>query len=126
MIRSGCPLLDISKIAFKTYSGHYKFLVTPFDLTNTSSSFQSLTNQVLQQQLRKFILLFFDEILVFSKDLKEHAEYLRSTFTLLRQHHLYARKSKCVFAVITMEYLGHYISSKGVAIDPKKVLAVQN
>ncbi|WMV59378.1 hypothetical protein MTR67_052763 [Solanum verrucosum] len=83
-------------------------------------------NHIFQKHLRKFILVFFDDILVFSRTLEEHVDHLRTTFELLVQHQLFAKESKCVFAAKKVEYLGHYISVDGVATDPKKVEAVQS
>ncbi|WMV19182.1 hypothetical protein MTR67_012567 [Solanum verrucosum] len=122
-IRMAAP--DIHKTAFRTHSGHYEFLVMLFGLTNAPSYFQGLMNQVFQKHLRRFILVFFDDILIFSKCLEDHVAHLRITLQLLQQHNLYARLSKCQFATNIIEYLGHYISAVGVATDPKKILAVQ-
>lgn len=122
-IRIASP--DIHKIAFRTHSGHYKFLMMLFGLTSTPPSFQGLMNQVFQKFLGRFILVFYDDILIFSKYLEDHVGHLRITLLLLQQHSLYARQSKCQFATNSIEYLGHDISAGGVAIDPKKILAVQ-
>lgn len=113
--------VDFSKTAFKTHSDHYEYLVMPFGLTNAPSSFHGLMTHVFKENLRKFILVFFDDILIFSKNMREHAEHLRVTFSLLLQHQLYARKSKCQFVVASIEYLGHFISANEVSTDPKKI-----
>lgn len=75
--------------------------------------------------MRKFILVFFDDILVFSKSLEDYVQHLRTTFELLVQHQLFSKKSKCVFATNRIEYLGHYFSVVGVATDPKNIEAIQ-
>ena len=116
---------DISKIALKTHDGHYKFLVMPFGLTNAPSTFQSLMNDVFRPYLRRFTLVFFDDILVFSPTLELHLQHLRSVLELLQQHQLYAKKSKCAFGCSKVEYLRHIISGQGVSIDPRKIAAME-
>lgn len=81
-------------------------------------------NHIFQEHLRKFILVFFDDILVFSETMQDHMAHLKETFRLLLQHYLFARKSKCHFATTSVESMGHYISAKGVSTDPKKIQAV--
>lgn len=97
----------------------------PFGLTNAPSSFQGLMNHIFQKHLRKFILVFFNDILIYNKSLEEHLNHLRAAFDLLVQHQLLVKRSKCVFAADRVEYLGHYISAKGVETDPKKIEVVQ-
>lgn len=97
----------------------------PFGLTNATFTFKSLMNQVFKPYLRRFILFFFDDILEYCKTLADHVEHLRVVLEVLAENRLYAKMSKCKFACLEVEYLGHIISREGVKIDPKKILVVQ-
>jgi len=105
--------------------GHFEYLVMPFGLTNAPTTFQTLMNNVLAQFLRKFALVFFDDILIYSKSLSEHVIHLRSVLEVLRANKLFAKLSKCTFAQSEIEYLGHVINQDGVATDPAKISAIQ-
>lgn len=115
---------DTYKTAFKTHQGHFEFLVMPFGLTNAPASFQALMNEVFEEYIRKFILIFFYDILIYSGILEEHEHHLRLVFDKLRAHQLFVKRSKCELARAEVEYLGHVISRNGVAADQNKVDAM--
>ena len=115
---------DIPKTTFKTQHGHFEFIVMPFGLTNAPATFQALMNQIFKPYLRKFVLVFFDDILVYSPFFDQHLDHLRATFEILRFNKLYIKRSKCAFAQKQVEYLGHIFSGVGVGTNPKKIEAV--
>jgi hypothetical protein len=115
---------DIPKTAFRTHHGHFEFLVMPFGLTNAPSTFQALMNDIFKNQLRKFVLVFFDDILVYSSTMQEHIQHLQITLDILRSHQLHVKREKCQFGQIEVKYLGHVISQEGVLVDSEKVSAM--
>jgi hypothetical protein len=117
---------DIHKTAFRTFFGHFEYLVMPFGHTNAPATFQALMNKVFAPLMRKIMLVFFDDILIFSKTLEEHAQHLQTVLQVLRDNKLYAKFSKCVFATQQVEYLGHVIFEQGVATNPQKIAAVKD
>ncbi|XP_038979199.1 uncharacterized protein LOC120109538 [Phoenix dactylifera] len=115
---------DIHKTAFRTHSGHYEYLVMPFGLCNAPSTFQATMNEVFRPYLRKFMLVFFDDILVYSHSMEEHVKHLEVVLSILEKHHFYIKPSKCAFAQKELEYLGHIISGEGVKVDQRKIEAM--
>jgi hypothetical protein len=115
---------DVPKTAFSTRYGLYEYLVMSFGLTNAPAYFMDLMNSVFMQELDQFIVVFIDDILIYSKNPKDHVNHLHVVLQRLRDHHLYAKFSKCEFWLDTVKFLGHTISSDGISIDPSKVQEV--
>jgi hypothetical protein len=112
---------DIPKTAFTTRYGLFEYLVMSFGLTNPPTHFTYLMNLVFMPELDKFVVVFIDDILIYSKNEEEHARHLRIVLTRLREHQLYAKFSKYVFWLEEIQFLGHILSAKGIAVDPSKV-----
>ncbi|WVZ76070.1 hypothetical protein U9M48_024072 [Paspalum notatum var. saurae] len=117
---------DIPKTAFSTRYGLYEYLVMSFGLTNSPAFFMYMMNSVFMNELDKFVVVFIDDILIYSKSEEEHKEHLRIVLTRLREHKLYAKFSKCAFCLKEVSFLGHILSKKGVAVDPSKVKDILN
>ncbi|GJW97143.1 putative reverse transcriptase domain-containing protein [Tanacetum coccineum] len=117
---------DIPKTAFRTRYGHYEFQVMPFGLTNAPAVFMDLMNRVCKPYLDKFVIVFIDDILIYSRNEEEHANHLRIILELLRKEKLYAKFSKCDFWIRMVQFLGHLIDSQGLHVDPAKIEAVKN
>ncbi|KAK1629506.1 hypothetical protein QYE76_003821 [Lolium multiflorum] len=115
---------DVPKTAFVSRYGHHEYLVVPFGLTNAPAIFMNLMNKIFMPCLDKFVIVFIDDILIYSKDKAEHAEHLRIVLQTLREHQLYAKFSKCEFWLDQVEFLGHVISKDGIAVNPSKVASV--
>jgi hypothetical protein len=117
---------DIPQTTFSTRYGLYENLVMSFGLTNAPTHFMYLMKSVIMEELDKFVMVFIDDILVFSKSRKEHEEHLRIVLQQLRDHQLYAKFSKCEFWLTEVQILGHVVSSKGISVDLRKVQEVMD
>ncbi|GJR82011.1 putative reverse transcriptase domain-containing protein [Tanacetum coccineum] len=117
---------DIPKTAFRTRYGHYEFQVMPFGLTNAPAVFMDLMNRVCKPYLDKFVIVFIDDILIYSKNKKEHEEHLKIILELLKKEELYAKFSKCEFWIPKVQFLGHVIDSEGIHVDPAKIESIKD
>ena len=118
--------VDVSKTAFRTRYGHYGFLVMPFGLTNASEAFMDLMNRVFRPYVDQFVVVFIDDILVYSKDAQEHEQHLKIVLQKLREKKLYAKLSKCDFWQKEVSFLGHIVSAEGIRVYPTKIEAIVN
>jgi len=117
---------DISKTTFRTHHGHYEFLVMPFGLTNAPSTFQFLMNDIFKRYLRKFVLVFCDDILIYSRSWKDHMQHVKIVLDTLQAYSIFLKGEKCQFGQTQIKYLGHLIGVEGVSVDPQKVVAMMD
>ena len=118
--------VDIPKTTFRTQYGHFEFTMITFGLTNAPTAFMDLMHRVFQPYLDQFIVVFVDDILIYSQSKEEHENHLRIVLQALREHQLYAKCSKCEFLLTEVRFLGHVVSAFGVSVDPEKVEAVMS
>ena len=117
---------DVTKTAFNTRYGHYEWIVMPFGLTNAPAMFIDLMQRVFQPYLDQFVVIFIDDILVYSKSEEEHEKHLRIVLQTLREHKIYAKFSKCELWLNQISFLRHIISEEGVKLVPAKVADIVN
>ncbi|GJW65056.1 putative reverse transcriptase domain-containing protein [Tanacetum coccineum] len=117
---------DIPKTAFRTRYGHYEFQVMPFGLTNAPAVFMDLMNRVCKPYLDKFVIVFIDDILIYSMNKEEHEGHLKLILELLKKDELYAKFSKCELWIPKVQFLGHVINSKGIHVDPTKIETIKD
>ncbi|KAJ9542547.1 hypothetical protein OSB04_029053 [Centaurea solstitialis] len=117
---------DIPKTAFQTRYGHYEFLVMSFVLTNAPAAFMDLMNRVCKPYLDEFVIVFIDDILIYSKTAEEHGEHLRKVLEMLKREQLYAKFSKCEFWLKEVQFLGHIVTQEGIKVDPAKIEAIKD
>ncbi|GJY01638.1 putative reverse transcriptase domain-containing protein, partial [Tanacetum coccineum] len=117
---------DITKTAFRTRYGHYEFQVMSFGLTNAPTVFMDLMNRVCKPYLDKFVIVFIDDILIYSKNKKEHEEHLKAILELLKKEELYVKFSKCEFWIPKVQFLGHVIDIQGIHMDPAKIESIKD
>jgi hypothetical protein len=115
---------DIPKTTFTTRYGLFEYLVMSFGLMNAPTHFMHLMNSIFMQELDKFVVVFIDNILIYSRSMEEHEEHLRIVLQRLREHQLYAKFRKCDFWIEEVPFLGHVVSPEGIAMDPGKVKEV--
>ena len=117
---------DIPKTAFRTYLGHFEWNVMPFGLCNAPTTFQNATNNLFGQRIGKFILVYMDDILIYSKSKTEHLQHIEEVLSLLASQKYYVKLSKCEFMKTELKFLGHTISANGLKVDPDKIEVIKN
>ena len=117
---------DTAKMTFRMRYDHYEFVVMPFGLTNAPTIFMDLMNRVFKEYLDQFVVVFVDDILVYSRTAEKHAQHLWIMLQTLREHQLYAKKEKCDFWLPEVKFLGHVVSKEGISVDPAKIEVVLN
>ena len=117
---------DVPKTAFQTRYGHYEFVVMSFGLTNAPAVFMDLMNRVCRPYLDQFVIVFIDDILIYSRSKEEHSQHLRQVLETLRLEQLYTKFLKCEFWIRRVEFLGHVVSEEGIHVDPSKIKAIEN
>ena len=115
---------DVPKTSFRTHCGHFEFLVMAFGLCNAPASFMYLMNTVLQQFINNFVIVFLDDILIYSRSKQDHLKHVEQVLQKLREHKLYAREHKCEFLRNEVEYLGHKVSARGLEVCQNKVAKI--
>ena len=125
-LRTGCHQLrvkeaDIPKTTFRTRYGHFEFIMMPFGLTNALAAFMDLMHRVFQPYLDQFVVVFVDDILIYSRFEEEHEDHLRVVLQVLRNHQLYAKFNKYEFWFVEVKFLGHVVSASGVSVDPRRL-----
>ena len=117
---------DVPKSVFRTRYKHYEFLVMPFDLMNALAAFMNSMNRIFKECLDQFVIIFIDDILVYSRSEDEHELHLQMVLDILREKRLYAKLKKCEFWLDRVPFLGHIVSKEGISVDPSKVEAIQS
>ena len=117
---------DVHKTAFRTHYGHYEFLVISFGLTNAPATFMTLMNNIFWKYLDQFVVIYLDDILIYSKTKEEHLKHLTLVLKKLKEHQLFGKLSKCEFLKDEVEYLEHYISKAGISVDQQKIKAIES
>jgi len=115
---------DVQKTAFRSRYGHYDFVVMSFGVTNAPALFMDYMNRIFRPFLDKFVVVFIDDILIYSRTHEERAEHLKTVLSILREKQLYVKRSKCEFWMTSVQFLGHMISAQGISVDPSKVEVV--
>jgi len=117
---------DVAKTAFRTPFGHYQFKVLSFGLTNAPATFQAAMNNMLRPHLNKFVVVYIDDILIFSKTIEEHQEHVKQALDLLRVNKFHIELKKCEFEQKGVKFLGHLVGADGVKVDPSKIAAIRD